>query len=242
MKSFKRGMIAVSNYDYTADIKKGKIDRSNFDANIQFLDKTMLLKKDIMILEIGCGAGRLTNHLTNKGFNVVGFDISRTLIKEGNRRYSDAKTFIASGETNMPFKDSFFDIVLSFDVLEHIPKTDKHLLEIKRILKPDGYYLLQTPNKFTNILFEVIKNRSFTEHRKYHCSLHSYWQLKKRFQNNGFNIIFCNVPVVNDFIESKIVEQFGFIGEVALKILNFDHLPYFLKTNFYLKVWKCGEI
>ena len=59
---------------------------------------------------------------------------------------------------------------------------------------------------------------------------------------NGFNIIFCNVPVVNDFIESKIVEQFGFIGEVALKILNFDHLPYFLKTNFYLKVWKCGEI
>lgn len=45
----------MTNYDYTADKKIGKIDRSNFDANSQFLERTGLLKEGIRILESGCG-------------------------------------------------------------------------------------------------------------------------------------------------------------------------------------------
>jgi len=83
------------NNDYTADIKNGKIDRSNFEANIRFLEGTELLKEGIRILEIGCGAGRLVSYLTQKGFSVIGFDISKSLIKEGNKRYPDARIFLA---------------------------------------------------------------------------------------------------------------------------------------------------
>ena len=141
--------------DYEKDLKKGKIDRSNFDANIHFLERTGLFNKSSRILEIGCGAGRLTNYLTQKGFNVIGFDTSITLIKEGNKLYSDVKKFLASGES-IPFRDSTFDIILSFDVLEHISDVGGHLSEVKRTLKTGGSYLFQTPNKLTNIPFEII--------------------------------------------------------------------------------------
>lgn len=212
-----------------------KVDRSNFDSNIRFLEKTGLIKAGVRILEVGCGAGRMIDHLTQNGYHAIGFDISRKMINEGRVRYPNAITLIASGDKYMPFKDASFDIVMSFDVLEHIPNTDEHLQEIKRILKPRGYYLLQTPNKWTNLPFEIMKNRSLTEHRGYHCSLYNYWQLKRIFEKNSFSSKFYKITVVNDFFKEKIREQFGILGLMALRIFNPDVFPYFLKTNFYFE-------
>ncbi len=223
------------NNDYTADIKKGKIDRSNFEANIRFLEGTELLKKDLKILEVGCGAGRLISDLTQKGFSAIGFDISKSLIIEGNMRYPDAMKFLASGDS-MPFSNSTFDIVLSFDVLEHISDVQGHLSEVRRILKTGGFYLFQTPNKLTNMPFEIIINRSFTEYKKYHCSLQTFWSLKKLLNAHGFTLTFSNIPIMNEFIEQKIEDVFGSTGVYLLKIVNPDKLPIPLRTNFYV----CG--
>ena len=65
-------------------ITNENLDWGNFRANIQFLEETGLLNKDIKILEIDCGAGRLVRYLAQSGLGVAGFDISRTLIKEGH--------------------------------------------------------------------------------------------------------------------------------------------------------------
>ncbi len=221
---------------YKADIKNGKIDRSNFDANVQFLEGTGLFNENIKILEIGCGAGRLTNYLTQKRFNTIGIDISSALITEGCIHYPDAIIFIASGG-DMPIKDLTFDIVLSFDVLEHIPDVDTHINEVRRILKPGGFYLLQTPNKLTNVPFEIIKNNSFTRYKKYHCSLQTYWSLKKLLISHGFEVKFKKIPVMNDFIYQKIEKVFGRAGSFLLKLVNPDRLPMPIRTNFYV----CGR-
>ena len=224
----------MSNFDYTTDLKNGKIDRGNFDANIQFLEETGLLKKDLRILEIGCGAGRLTNYLIRKGFDAIGFDISETLINEGHSRYPDTMIFIASGGEDMPLKDSFFGIVLSFDVLEHIPDVDAHLSEVRRVLKSGGFYLFQTPNKLTNVPFEIIKNRSLTKHNAYHCSLQTFWSLKRLLVAHGFEFGFVKVPVMNEFMERKIKNVFGRAGGHLLRLVNPDQLPVPMRTNFYV--------
>lgn len=226
----------MTNCNYTVDIESGKIDRSNFEANIQFLEEIGLLKEDIKILEVGCGAGRLTNYLTHKGFNIIGFDISRSLIEEGDIRYPDAVKFLASGDS-MPFSNSTFDVVLSFDVLEHIPDVNKHMLEVRRVLKKGGLYLFQTPNKLTNMPFEIIKNRSLTEHKKYHCSLQTFWSLKKLLTSHGFTFTFVKIPIMNEFIELKIEKVFGRVGIWLLRIVDLDKLPRSMRTNFYV----CGE-
>lgn len=225
------GCCSVVNKEY--QITNENLDWGNFNANVQFLEKTGLLKDNIKILEIGCGAGRLVRYLTQKGFSVAGFDISRTLIKEGHIRYPDAMIFIAGD--GMPIKDSFFDIVLSFDVLEHIPDVDAHLSEVRRVLKPGGLYLFQTPNKLTNVPFEILKNRSLTKHKTYHCSLQTFWSLKRLLVKHGFEFRFVGVPVMNEFMEQKVKRVFGWIGLCLLRIVNPDRLPLVMRTNFYLE-------
>ena len=219
--------------NYAADIKMRKIDRGNFSANIQFLAETGLLKDGIRILEIGCGAGRLTDYITQKGFDVVGFDVSKIQIKENHVRNSDAMTFMASGD-KMPFIDSSFDIIMSFDVFEHIPDANEHLSEVRRVLKPHGYYLFQTPNKLTNMPFEIVKNRSLTKHKTYHCSLQTYGSLKKLLDTHGFGFKFEDIPVMNEFMEQKIEKVFGRIGVCLLRVVNPDRLPLPMRTNFYV--------
>ncbi len=224
----------MSNFDHATDLKNRKIDRGNIDANIQFLGGTGLLKKSLRILEIGCGAGRLTNYLIQKGFDAMGFDISETLIKEGYSRYPDTMIFIASGGGDMPFKDSFFDVVLSFDVLEHIPDVDVHLSEVRRVLKSGGFYLFRAPNKLTNVPFEIIKNISLAKHKAYHCSLQTFWSVKRLLVAHGFEFRFVRVPVMNEFMEQKVNKVFGWIELCLLQIADLDRLPRALRTNFYI--------
>lgn len=223
----------MSDNDDTTYINNGEIDRSNFDANILFLDENDLLKGNIRILEVGCGAGRLTNYLTQRGFNIIGFDISRNLIKEGNMCYPDAIKFLTSGDS-MPFSDSTFDIILSFDILEHISDVKKHLSEVRRILKNCGFYMFQTPNKLTNMPFEIIKNRSFTEYKKDHYSLQTFWSLKKLLNAHSFAFTFVNIPIMNKFIEQKIENIFWSTGVYLLQMVNPDKLSMPLRTNFYI--------
>jgi hypothetical protein len=108
------------------------------------------------------------------------------------------------------------------------------LQEVKRVLKNNGYYLLQTLNKITNVFFEIIKEKSFTKYKKYHCSLHTYRQIKKRFIKNNFRVEFINIPIVNNYFKTKIKKYLGFFGIFLIKFINIDKLPLYLKTNFYI--------
>jgi len=215
--------------------KKPNLDLGNFNANVQFLENTGLLNGDVNanILEIGCGAGRLTNYLTLKGCNTIGFDIDRNAIIEGRIRYPDTTMFLASG-TTIHFQNSSFEIVISFDVLEHMPDVDAHLSEVRRVLKRGGYYLFQTPNKLTNLPFEIIKNKSLTHHKSYHCSLQTLWTLKRLLKAHKFKCQFVKIPVMNEFMERKIEKVFGYVGVYLLRIVNIDRLPLPMRTNFYV--------
>src|SRR5918911_727457 len=110
---------------------------------------------------------------------------------------------IGTGTGALPFPNASFDIVVSFDVLEHIPDTDAHLAEVSRVLRPGGAYLIQTPNKWMNVIFETIRWRSFTKFREDHCSLHTLGELVARLDRHGFDARAYDVPVVNDFFRSK---------------------------------------
>lgn len=217
---------------------KEKAIYGNIESNLIFLETCNVLNKEQKILEIGSGKGFLLNHLYRNGYDVIGIDIDQNLINEGKSLYENIPLQKASGD-NIPFEDKVFDVVMSFDLFEHIKDSDKHLKEVKRVLKDGGYYILQTPNKYTNMLFEpirftkkfgILKAFSFLED---HCALHSYLGLKKRFRKNNFNIEFYKIPVVNDFFKLKVRKFLGLFGTVLIKIINPDKLPLFLRTNLY---------
>lgn len=213
------------------------IDLGNFDSNLLFLERTGVLHPGQRILEIGPGHGRMLHHLLSKGYDVRGAEISPDRIEAGNRLYGDLP-YTRVTDAGLPFDDGSFDVVLSFDAFEHIRDSDGHLREVTRVLKPRGYYLLQTPNKWTNIPFEIIRFRSLTFWRKYHCSLHTRRQLVRRLNAHGFDARFHSVPVVNDFFIGKVKRHLGVAGSVMLKFYNPEKLPAALSPVFYVEARK----
>lgn len=209
----------------------------NTEANLHFLERDAALSPELRILEIGSGRGALLRHLLGQGLTVQGVEVNPDRIDESRRLYGPLPIAKVEG-TTLPFADAAFDVVLSFDVFEHIRDSDGHLREVRRVLAPRGRYLLQTPNKWTNTVFETIRWRSATCWRDDHCALHTFGQLQRRFTRHGYDVRFADVPVVTDFFRRKVRHYLGAPAELMLKVANPDRLPLRLRTNFYVEATK----
>jgi len=205
----------------------------NLDANIKFIESERLLQAGARVLEIGSGRGTLLAALRQRGVRAVGIEPNASLAIDAIRRQPPAPVARMSGD-RLGFPDATFDLVLSFDVFEHIADSDAHLDEVRRVLRPNGVYALQTPNKWTNSVFETIRWRSFTAWKRDHCSLHSLEELRRRLRARGFEPSFADVRVVNDFFRGKLRRYVGPVGPALLKVMNPDRWPMKFRTNFYV--------
>ena len=207
----------------------------NLDANLHFLDATGALTGNPDVLEIGSGTGGLLHTLRNRGVRAQGVELREAFIAQARAWYGNLPITPVSGLA-LPFPDASFDVVMSFDVFEHIADSDGHLREVRRVLRPGGSYLLQTPNKWTNVIFETIRWRSLTAWREEHCALHSLAELEARLARHGFQHVRAfDVPVVNDFFRAKVRRYAGVSGAVALRVVNPDRFPLRFRTNLYVK-------
>jgi len=218
-------------YDQTwrKGLEAGKEERGNLQTNLEFLTETGLLKQNDKILEIGCGIGSVVFELSRQGYDTTGMDISREAIAYGLKKYGNIKLEVQPAEV-LSFGDETFDVVLSFDLFEHIAQIDRHVSEVSRVLRPQGYYLFQTPNKYSNAIFETLKSKSL-KWRRAHPSLHTPGRLKQRLRKHGFEVQFVKMNPVNEFTIKKL-EKLGPIGNI-FRHINFRSLPLILQTNLY---------
>ena len=213
----------------------------NLEANLRFLDMTGALTGRPEVLEIGSGTGALLDELRRRGVGARGVELREAFIDQARAWYGDLPIAHVTGVA-LPFPSSAVDVVMSFDVFEHIPDTDAHLDEVARVLRPGGCYVLQTPNKWTNVVFETIRWRSFTRFREEHCSLHSLAELEARLRRHGFaDVQAFDVPVVNAFFRAKVARYLGWPGLVALRLVNLDRWPLRCRTNLYVRARKTSE-
>jgi len=111
------------------------------------------------ILDLGCGNGLVTGEILQYGVKYYGLDISKELIKIARRKYSaeiknkEANFLVGDACKKLPYKNNFFDGVISFAVLHHVPGEEKRLRfldEVKRVLKPGGQASVIVWNLFNN--------------------------------------------------------------------------------------------
>jgi ubiquinone/menaquinone biosynthesis C-methylase UbiE len=216
-------------------LQAGKEQLGNLQTNLEFLAETNLLKPNDKLLEIGCGIGSVVSELSGQGYDITGTDISREAITYGLEKYGGIKLQVQPAET-LRFDDETFDIVLSFDLFEHIPRVDRHMSEVYRVLRRGGFYLFQTPNKFSNIVFETLQTKSL-QWRRYHPSLHSPGRLRRRMTRHGFETQFIKMNPVNEFTLNKLRKKLGPISGV-FKHINFQRMPLWLQTNLYVVAHK----
>ena len=100
----------------------------------EFVDK--LLGK--RVLDVGCGAGQITNYIAQKGIDCIGIDFSEELLKIARQNFSNSK-FILADICNYEQKEQV-DGIITKDMLFHLPNEDliKVLEKFRRLLKPNG--------------------------------------------------------------------------------------------------------
>ncbi len=114
------------------------------DVTLFINNSTIDIKKDVKILDIGCGSGRHSIHLFNNGFmDISAIDLSLHGINNLKKHCPGIKTGVADA-TNLPFKANSFDIVVMVGIVYEIPESrlhDKLFSEIERVLKSGGKLL-----------------------------------------------------------------------------------------------------
>lgn len=100
-------------------------------------------KRDIRVLDIGCGNGALLNALSSRMAEGVGVDESVAILERASRRnsqISNLKFEIIKGPM-LPFNDATFDVVISLMSFRYLD-WDPLLAEIKRVMKAGGRFLI----------------------------------------------------------------------------------------------------
>lgn len=124
------------------------LNRYPYDSVVTFIyrnyprDKE---RKDIKILEVGCGAGNNLWFASREGFDVTGIDISKSAIDYAKKRFEDENltgNFLVSGFEKLPFDNEEFDIIIDRAALSCISFSECRLAinEINRVLKVDGKF------------------------------------------------------------------------------------------------------
>ena len=109
--------------------------------------------KDKNILDYGCGNGYGAYYLSKQANKIIGIDIDKNTINSCKRNYNQKNlSFQKINSFPLPFNDKHFDVIISFQVIEHIKIVSKYLYEIKRILKEDGVVLITTVNRKYRLL------------------------------------------------------------------------------------------
>jgi 2-polyprenyl-6-hydroxyphenyl methylase/3-demethylubiquinone-9 3-methyltransferase len=112
----------------------------------------------VSLLDIGCGAGFLTNEFAEKGFSVTGVDNSRDSLRVA-RNYDKTRTaqYVEADALHLPFPDQSFDVVTCMDFLEHVSAPRSYIAEAGRVLRPGGMFFFHTFNRNVLSWFLVIK-------------------------------------------------------------------------------------
>ena len=111
---------------------------SEIDYCKTYIDEFIANLSGKKVLDIGCGAGQITDYLTQKGFEVIGLDFSHKLLKIAKRNFPNSKFILA--DICEYEQNEQVDGIITKDVLFHL--SDENLVSVlqkfRRMIKPNG--------------------------------------------------------------------------------------------------------
>jgi ubiquinone/menaquinone biosynthesis C-methylase UbiE len=109
--------------------------------------------KNKNVLDLGCGIGLDAGQFEKRGNHVTGTDLSSHSLSVAKKRILSGN-LVCSDAENLPFRNECFDVVYSFGVLHHVPRINKAIDEIHRVLNHDGKAIVMLYNR-NSIVFLV---------------------------------------------------------------------------------------
>lgn len=103
------------------------------------------------VLDAACGEGYGSELMARSAAAVVGVDLSEAAIAHARERYGARPNleFVHGDATQLPFDDARFDVVVSFETLEHLREQERMIEGFARVLAADGLLIISSPDKRT---------------------------------------------------------------------------------------------
>lgn len=113
----------------------------------------LLPRRGGTLLDFGCGTGAQTRWFGERHDRLIGCDVSPDFLRGFTRRMAAAglaekSLAVRYDGRRLPVADAGIDVVVSFEVLEHVEDEPKALEEIVRVLRPGGWLGLSVPNRW----------------------------------------------------------------------------------------------
>lgn len=168
-------------WDVESFFASGRSDVERFVVKYELVDRSRRM------LEIGCGAGRMTRAFADYFEQVHGVDISEAMIlraQELNIDKPNAFFYANDGSLLSRFQDATFDFAFSYIVFQHIPSRaviQSYLSEISRVLKTDGIVKFQVNGAIGDNIFpsRIIHNLLVTS---------GFWKYISRLRYGDVNL------------------------------------------------------
>lgn len=125
----------------------GLVDANLFNQHLARYRFAARFARQARVLDAGCGSGYGVAELPNAAA-VVAMDISADAVQHGRGAFSRPGVHFTQGACEaLPFADASFDLLVAFEVIEHLEHWRRMLAEARRVLRPSGILLVSTPNK-----------------------------------------------------------------------------------------------
>jgi SAM-dependent methyltransferase len=205
------------------DSRKNQLFLEKFSKSI--LDKVLEYIAGKIVLDAGCGLGWAESILMEKGAkHVDAFDIDDDAIGYAKKQQIKNTTFEIKDFNKYGFKENYYDIAISMEVIEHLREYEFYLSNLAKALKEGGIIFLSTPNKKTS-----------GNANPYHLKEFSIEEMTKMLQDNSLEIIKISGLSANElsknwarFVPRKIT---SFVRKSFLYKILVDNLVKFENRN-----------
>lgn len=126
----------------------GQVDVDLLNEHLARYTFASRLARGKRVLDAGCGAGYGSAELAHAAHAVVGIDYAADAVGFARENYRLPNLWFEQGSCEaLPHRDASFDLVVAFEVIEHLAKWREFLRESRRVLAPNGQFIVSTPNK-----------------------------------------------------------------------------------------------
>ena len=212
-----------------AEKKTPKKITNFFNKEVSLVINQLKSCKNKLILDIGCGDGRLIDALLQEGVlkynKVIGIDINSSCLKEARNKYFDKEniSIVSSDAINMIFKESLFDVIIcTMNTLGNfIEKKENVVKEIYRVSKKNAVCLISVYSKnaleyqkkwYSMVGFKCVKvtpNYYVSEDKINNCFISERFdikELKQLFDKRKFEMNIIPSTNISHFLKFKIIK------------------------------------
>lgn len=151
-------MLDVTGERLLPDQQRGELVHAEHLARYQFAAK---LANGLRVLDAACGEGYGTAMIASAGAKLaVGVDVDEKAVEHARERYG--LDFRQGDVTELPFDEGSFDLVVSFETIEHVGDGERVISEFRRVLSDEGLLVISTPNKSEYLMSTDFHEREYT--------------------------------------------------------------------------------